>query len=84
MFVVLPTFFSVLQDFTSRKETREVFLHNCNSLFEMLIQIPRKCTRTRSLNLDALTKKKEEANNHWVSICIEIARHSDTNVSLIK
>ena len=71
-FVLLPTHVclpSVLQDFSSKKEKRESFLHICNSVFEVLYRISETCTNASGLNLPALRTTKDDANHHWLSMC---------------
>ena len=78
---------NALQDFSSRKQQQESFLHRCNSLFEMLIRFTETCTSASGLNLSALQKKKEDANDYWLSICTsleaEIAKASLMHVHLM-
>ena len=78
---------TALQDFSSRKQQRESFLHGCNSLLEVLIRFTETCTSPSGLNLFALQKKKEDANNYWLSICTsleaEIAKASLMHVHLM-
>ena len=71
-FVLLPTHVclpSVLQDFSSKMEKRESFLHICNSVFEVLYRISETCTNASGLNLPALRTTKDDANHHWLSMC---------------
>ena len=62
-------------------------MHSCNSVFDVLIRISGTCTSASGLKFPALRKKKEDANQHWISICTEseteIARRIDAKVSII-
>ena len=53
----------------------------------MLIRFTETCTSASGLNLSALQKKKEDANNYWLSICTsleaEIAKASLMHVHLM-